>query len=170
MEEREYGKTGVRVVVLGFGVARLPESKRGRFDLEQGVPILRRAFDLGVNYIDSAQAYGAGTSETTIGQAIKGYDRAKLHLTTKIPSHSEYLSRAAVWRKNLETSLRRLDTPYIDFLFLHGIDWKAFADYISRPRRALEAARKAQAEGLIRHLCFSSHDTPENVVEMKLGT
>ena len=166
MQARDFGKTDKQVSILGFGVARLPESRRNRFDLERGVPILRRAFDLGVNYIDSAQAYGAGTSELAIGRAIQGYDRSKLFLTTKIPCHTEHLSRGAVWRKNLEVSLRRLDTPYIDFLFLHGIGWQAFADHISRPRRALDAARKAQVEGLIRHLCFSSHDTPENIVRL----
>jgi predicted aldo/keto reductase-like oxidoreductase len=166
MHERAFGNTGVSVSMLGFGAARLPETKPWRFDLERSVPVLRRAFDLGVTYIDSAHVYGAGTSEQAIGRAIQGYDRSKLYLTTKIPSSSETENRPSVWRRRLETSLRRLDTPYVDFLFLHGIEWQAFTERISRPRKALEAARKAQAEGLFRHLCFSSHDTPDHIMRL----
>ena len=168
MIERTYGATGVRVAVLGFGGARLPETPtgRGRFDYEKSVPVVRRAIDLGVNYLDSAQAYGAGTSEVVYGKAIKGYDRSKLFLTTKIPVDSMLQSRASRWRSRLDISLRRFDTPYIDFVFMHGLTWKAFIEQASRPGRALSEMRKAQQEGLIRHVCFSSHDTPANIIQL----
>ncbi len=168
MIERTYGATGVRVAILGFGAARLPESVKGhgRFDYEKSVPVVRRAIDLGVNYIDSAQAYGAGTSEVVIGKAIKGYDRSRLFLTTKIPVGNQVQSRASSWRKRLDISLRRFDTPYIDFVFMHGLTWQAFVDHASRPGRALSEMRKAQQEGLIRHVCFSSHDLPGNIIRL----
>jgi hypothetical protein len=166
MNERVFGKTGVRVKQLGFGTARLPEAGKGKFDMEQAVPVLRHGIDLGLNYIDSAQAYGAGTSEVAVGLAIKGYDRARLNLTTKIPVNLKRDSGPAMWRKRLEISLRRFDTPYIDFLFMHGLTWAAFAEHVSKPGRALDAARRAQSEGLIRHLCFSSHDTAQNIMRL----
>ncbi|MCL5996495.1 MAG: aldo/keto reductase, partial [Chloroflexi bacterium] len=166
MDERVFGNTGERVRMLGFGTARLPESTKGRFNMEQAVPVLRRAIDLGVNYIDSAQAYGAGTSEVAVGLAIKGYERSQLYLTTKIPVNGRRDAGPAVWRKRLEISLGRFDTPYIDFLFMHGLTWKAFSERVSKPRRALSAARQAQAEGLIRHLCFSSHDSAQNIIRL----
>ena len=166
MEERAFGNTGMRVKVLGFGTARLPESGRGRFNMEQSVPVLRRGIDGGLNYIDSAQSYGAGTSEVAVGLAIKGYDRSQLYLTTKIPVNSKAQSGAAAWRRRLEISLRRFDTSYIDILFMHGLTWEGFHEHASRPRHALDAARKAQAEGLIRHLCFSSHDSAPNIIRL----
>jgi predicted aldo/keto reductase-like oxidoreductase len=168
MDERQFGKTGVRVKMLGFGTARLPEipKTKGKFDMQQAVPVLRRGIELGLNYIDSAQAYGAGTSEVAVGLAIKGHDRSKLNLTTKIPVNTQRDSAAGTWRKRLEISLKRFDTPYIDFLFMHGLTWEAFSGHVSKPRRALDAARRAQSEGLIRHLCFSSHDTPENIMHL----
>ena len=168
MDERTFGNTGVRVKMLGFGTARLPEipQSKGKFDMEQAVPVLRRGIDLGLNYFDSAQAYGAGTSEVAVGLAIKGYERAKLYLTTKIPVDGARNSGASSLRRRLEISLERFDTPYIDFLFMHGLTWKGFSERASKPRRALDAARRAQSEGLFRHLCFSSHDTAQNIMRL----
>jgi predicted aldo/keto reductase-like oxidoreductase len=168
MNERVFGKTGVQVKMLGFGTARLPEipQGKGKFDMEQAVPVLRRGIDLGLNYIDSAQAYGAGTSEVAVGLAIKGYERSKLNLTTKIPVNDARNASASSLRRRLEISLKRFDTPYIDFLFMHGLTWEGFSERASKPRHALDAARRAQSEGLIRHLCFSSHDTPENILRL----
>ena len=166
MEHRAFGQTDLKAPILGFGAARLPEYKPGRFDAERSAPILRRAIDLGVNYIDSAAVYGMGTSEAAVGLAIQGYDRSTLYLTTKIPSSTPAQARPATWRKRLDASLRRLNTPYIDFLFLHGITWQAFRDIAAKPGSALDAARHAQSEGLIRHLCFSSHDTADNIIRL----
>jgi uncharacterized protein len=166
MEERTFGTTGISVKMLGFGTARLPESTKGRFNMELAVPVLRRGIDLGLNYFDSARAYGAGTSEVAVGLAIKGYERSQIYLTTKIPVGRKRDSSAGMWRRRLESSLRRFDTPYIDFVFMHGLSWEAFSGHVSNKGRALDAARQAQSEGLIRHLCFSSHDSAENVIRL----
>jgi predicted aldo/keto reductase-like oxidoreductase len=56
MQYRTYGKIGIRVSVLGFGVGRFPVARR-EFGLDRVVGILRRAFDLGVNYVDTAEVY-----------------------------------------------------------------------------------------------------------------
>jgi len=166
MQYRSFGQTGLQVSVLGFGAMRLPTLKDGTVDLEKSVPLLRRGIDLGINYIDTAHVYIEGTSENAVGQAIKGYDREKLYLATKIPVHEEKDATGSVWRAKLEKSLRRFDTPYIDFILFHGLRWGEFENYVSRPGMALEAARKAQTEGLVRHVCFSSHDTAENVIKL----
>jgi uncharacterized protein len=166
MEEQQFGKTGVQVRRLGLGTAWLPVLEKGRFNMELAVPVVRHAIDLGVNYIDSAQAYGAGTSEVVVGEAIKGYDRSKLYLTTKIPVGGQRASTASAFRRRLGISLKRFDSPYIDFVFFHGVTLEQFSKHVSQPRHALDEARKAQAEGLIRHLCFSSHDTAENIMRL----
>ncbi len=166
MQYRKFGNTGIEVSILGFGAMRLPQLEDGTCDLEKSVPLLRRAIDLGVNYIDTAYVYIKGTSEVAVGEAIKGYDRSQLHLATKIPVRDAEGARASEWRSKLEESLRRFDTPYIDFILFHGLRWEIFEEYASRPGMALEAARKAQAEGLVRHICFSSHDTVDNIIRL----
>ncbi|HUV06494.1 MAG TPA: aldo/keto reductase [Spirochaetia bacterium] len=166
MQYRDFGKTGRKVSILGFGAMRLPERKDGTCDIEQSVPILRRGIDLGINYIDSAHVYIKGTSEIAVGEAIKGHERENLSIATKIPVGEEQIATAESWRTRLEESLRRLDTPYIDFIFFHSLKWQAFRQWVSRPGMALQEARKAQDEGLVRHLCFSSHDTPENIINL----
>jgi predicted aldo/keto reductase-like oxidoreductase len=166
MQYRPFGKTGAQVSILGYGAMRLPTIEDGTCDIEKSVPLLRRGIDLGINYIDSAYLYIKGTSEVAVGQAIKGYDRESLYLATKIPAHGDEDAQADVWRGKLEESLRRFDTDYIDFILFHGLRWSEFQEHVSKPGMALDEARKAQAEGLVRHVCFSSHDTTENVVKL----
>jgi uncharacterized protein len=163
MQYRTFGKTGIQVSSLGFGAMRLPALADGKVDLENSVPILRRGLDLGITYIDSAFGYINGTSEIAVGQAIKPYDRSKVSIATKIPVGSEEDANPSVWRKKLETCLERLDTPYIDFIHFHGLRWEIFENFVSKPGSTLAEARKAQAEGLIRNISFSSHDDPANI-------
>jgi hypothetical protein len=165
MQYRPYGKTGIQVSILGFGAMRLPEMADGTVDLEKSVPLLRYALDHGVNYIDSAHVYINGTSEVAVGQAIKGYDRSKIYLATKIHIDDEEAARPEVWQAKLEKSLKHLDTPYIDFLHIHGLRWASY-QYASRPGWALDVARNAQAEGLARHVVFSSHDEADNIIKL----
>lgn len=166
MQYRKYGNTGANVSVLGFGAMRLPQHEDGTCDIEKSVPLLQRAIDKGVNYIDTAYVYIKGTSEVAVGQAIKKYDREKLYLATKIPTNEFEGSDPDEWKRKLDECLTRFDTPYIDFMLFHGCNYNAFMEHISKPGRALDVARKAQAEGLIRHLCFSSHDEPENIKKL----
>jgi uncharacterized protein len=166
MQYRPYGKTGILVSALGFGAMRLPALEDKTVNLDLSVPMLQCGIDLGINYIDTAHGYINGTSEIAVGQAIKPYDRANIFLSTKIPVHSAEDGTEAVWRTKFEISLKRFDTHYIDFIHFHGLRWSKFDDVISKPGMALQAARKAQAEGLVRHICFSSHDTEDNIIKL----
>lgn len=163
MQYRTYGKTGLHVSTLGFGAMRLPAREDGTCDFEQSVPMLRRGLDRGVNYIDTAWSYINGTSEVAVGKAIKPYDREKLVISTKIPSND---IGGKEWRERLETQLQRFDTDYIDVMHNHGLTWEGFQSHGPGNEGWLKEARRAQAEGLIRHLAFSSHDTPENVIKL----
>ncbi len=166
MQYRPYGNTGINVSALGFGAMRLPAGEDKKVDLEKSVPILRRAIDLGVTYFDSAYGYINGTSEIGVGQAIKPYDRSKLYVATKIPFDGPDDAQPGVWRRKLETLLKRLDSPYIDFIQFHGLSWTVFDTYIGKPGGALAEARQAQSEGLVHHVCFSSHDNFENITRL----
>lgn len=161
-----YGNTGRTVSMLGFGAMRLPQREDGTCDYEKSIPLLRQGLDAGITYIDSARGYINGTSEVAVGKAIKGYDREQLFIVTKIPTNKEEWSEPDSWRAKLEEQLGRFDMDYIDLLLFHGLQWEAFTNHVSKPGRALDVARQAQAEGLIRHLGFSSHDTPENIVSL----
>jgi uncharacterized protein len=114
MQYRPFGKTGISISALGFGAMRLPSTSVGGktvFDVEESVRIMRRAFELGVNYFDSAPYYCDGESETILGKALKGI-RDKVYLSTKNPIESP---SGADWRARLEKSLTKLDTDFIDF-------------------------------------------------------
>ncbi len=166
MQYRTFGKTGYQISNLGFGAMRLPTLEDGTVDLEKSVPMLQKGIDLGINYIDTAYVYIKGTSEIAVGQAIKKYDRDKVYITTKIPSNKPEESDGEEWKRKLDESLKRFDTPYIDFILFHGLQWDSFNEHVSKPGHGLEVARKAQAEGLVKHVCFSSHDTPENIIKL----
>ena len=134
---RTYGKTGKRVSALGFGAMRLPAGDDKMVDLEKSVPILQRGIDLGINYIDTAFGYINGTSEIAVGQAIKAYDRSKVYVATKIPVGNAEDARPEEWRRKLDIILKRLDSPYIDFIQFHGLSWTVFYSYISQPNSTL---------------------------------
>ena len=161
MQYRDFGKTGLKVSALGFGAMRLP-TKGGHVDEEKAIAAIHRAFELGVNYIDTAYFYNEGESEIVVGKALKGW-RDKVTLSTKNPDSS---ADADTWRRTLDKQIEKLDVERIDVYNFHGINWSSFENSITRPGGALEGARKAQGEGLFTYLSFSFHDTPEALIKL----
>lgn len=164
MQYKPFGATGFEASNLGFGAMRLP-GEDGQTDPDLAAPILRRGLDLGINYIDTAHVYGKGFNEVAVGQAIKGYDRDKLFIVTKIPVGSEEEAQPDAWRQKLKISLERLGT-YIDLILFHGLRWSVYEEYLAGSKLALAEAHKAQEEGVVRHIGFSSHDTAEGVIRL----
>ncbi len=160
MQYREFGKTGKRISALGFGAMRLPKRADGAFDHEEGVRIIRKGFDLGINYIDTAPYYCDKESEIIVGKALKGY-RDKVMLSTKNPIEND---SPADFRKRLENSLKNLDVDCIDFYHLWGISWDAFEKDIQP--KLLSEIDKVKDEGLIRNISFSFHDKAENMAKI----
>jgi hypothetical protein len=162
MQYREFGNTGVKVSALGFGAMRLPmqwDGEKNVINDELAIPLMRRAFDLGVNYIDTALHYCDGQSEIALGKAVKGY-RDKVYIATKNPIEND---SGADWTTRLETSLKKLDTDYIDFYHFWGIGQKGFKHWETLPDGPLQAAQKALDQGLIKFLSFSYHDSASNL-------
>jgi len=156
VQYREYGKTGKRVSALGYGAMRLPFD-----DPEESVALLQLGMDLGINYIDSAFGYGQGRSETCVGQAIKNR-RDKVYIATKNPLRDD---TPEGWWQRLETSLERFQTDHIDFYkVVHGMSWEDYTRLYEKQLHRL--ALKAQEQGMIGHLAFSCHDTPENMMKL----
>lgn len=161
MQYRQFGETGINISRLGFGAMRLPmtevEGKRV-VDEEKAIALLQRAFDLGVNYVDTAWFYCEGQSEVVVGKALKGW-RDRVLVATKYPIGNE-----RGYRELLEIQLRKLDTDYIDFYHFHGIgEW-----FLTHERRdeLIGEALRAKEEGLIRHISFSFHDKPEAMMQL----
>jgi len=155
---REYGMTGVKVSALGFGCMRFP-TEEGRIKREETVQMLRRAMDLGVNYFDTAYVYKG--SEEVLGEAIKGR-RDDLYISSK--NHYKGDDPRG-WRRILEETLDRLGIDCIDFYHLHDLRLEQYTKHLL-PHGSIEEAHKAKEEGLIRHLCFSSHDDPQNIMRL----
>ena len=165
MQYTEFGRTGIQVSRLGFGCMRFPSREvdgRKVFDEEESIRMMHRAMELGVNYFDTAPGYCEKQSEIIVGKALKGR-RDKVYLSTKYPS--EEASGDDLERK-LETSLKKLDTDYIDFYHMWGISLKTFVERLDTPDGPMARARKLRDAGVIRHISFSFHDAPENMIEI----
>lgn len=154
MQYTPFGNTGLQISRLGFGAMRLPMMTvdgKSVVDEDQAIAMIHRAFELGVNYIDTAFFYCEGLSEIAVGKALKGW-RDKVILSTKYPFDIPF-------RERLESQLQKLDTDHIDFYHFHGIGESFFTH--ERHDEAVNGALKAKEEGLIRHLSFSFHDKVE---------
>jgi len=136
LEYRTLGKTGLKVTAVSMGVMNCSDPA-----------VLRRAFDLGINFYDTADCYMRGHNEEMVGKIFEG-KRQKVFIETKVHVHDEKKMRASV-----ETSLRRLRTDYIDVLVWHG---HSSPDEVSDPK-LFEFMSKMKKEGKIRFSGFSSH-------------
>ena len=161
MQYRPFGRTGVNISTLGFGCMRLPEIQKEdgswEVDQEKTDAMLMRAYELGVNYFDTAFYYCHSNSEIAIGKALAPI-RDKVYISTKCPL--ELVKEPGDFRKTLMESLRKLDTPYVDFYHFWGINQKTFDEKIA-PMNLIAEAYKLKEEGLLRHISFSFHDSPE---------
>ena len=160
MRYKEFGNTGIHISALGFGAMRLPGIKvegGWAIDEDKSIAIMHRAFDLGVNYVDTAYVYWDRKSEIVVGKALKGR-RDKVYLSTKLPI--TLIGQKQDYRRYLEEQLAKLDTDYIDFYHFHGLNTD-YWEHIVLKHDLLDAAVRAKEEGLIRHISFSFHDKPE---------
>ncbi|MCH7908985.1 MAG: aldo/keto reductase [Candidatus Hydrogenedentes bacterium] len=162
MQYTTLGKTGLKVSRLGFGCMRLP-MKEGRIVRELAIPMLHRAKELGVNYFDTAVGYCNQDSQRCLGEALEGM-RDQVIVSTKNGHYNKKDERG--WWKNLEDSLERLRTDYIDIYNFHGLRWQAYADHVQGPGGQLEWMLRAKEQGMIRHICCSFHDTAENLKKL----
>lgn len=154
---REFGKTGEKISALGFGCMRFPELEvdgKKCVDLDKTDEMLLAAYEGGVNYFDTAPYYCNSNSEAALGHGVKAF-REKVLLSSKFPT--EVAKKPGDFRRQLESTLKNLDSEYLDFYHFWGISKDKF-DNIIMKQNLLEDARKAKEEGLIRHISFSFHD------------
>lgn len=158
---RDFGKKGEKVSVLGFGCMRLPVigDDPTNIDEEKAINMVRYAIDHGVNFIDTAYPYHgfgldyAGASEPFLAKALKDGYREKVKIATKLPSWT--IKTREDMDKYLNEQLKRLETDYIDFYMIHGINRRYWENL--KELGFEEFLDQAIADGRIKHAGFSFH-------------
>lgn len=158
MEYTTLGRTGLQVSVAGLGCggpSRLGLQKDAQ-SASNAVSLVRQAIDLGINFIDTAQAYG---TESIVCKGITGISRDRLVISTKkslpSPDHPDPENEV---RQGLEQSLKLLGTEYIDVYHLHGVEPK---DYDFAKNRLMPAMLKLREQGKIRFIGVTEGFVPD---------
>jgi aryl-alcohol dehydrogenase-like predicted oxidoreductase len=172
MEYREFGRTGWKVSEISYGGWQLG-GQWGEVDDEASVGSLLEAYEAGINFVDTAELYGAGHSEEVIGESLRQWGGDKVYVATKIqptvwPSadedHPLMSGRYPEWhlRHGVELALQRLGVERLDLLQLHG--W--FADGV-RNLDWLETLNALRVEGKVDKIGVSIRDyRPDEGVEI----
>jgi len=171
MKFRPFGKLGWNGSALGFGCMRFPTTDGKQIspniDVPEATRILRHAIDRGVNYIDTAYVYHDGRSEVVLGNALRDGYRERVKLATKLPVW--LVNEPSDFHKLLNEQLVRLRTDHIDCYLLHALNQARWRDRVLK-LGILSEAKKALADGRIRHLGFSFHDDFSVFEEILNGT
>ena len=154
--KRTFGKTGVELTVIGLAGGRFPIIASD----EEAVALTRRAIDLGINYFDTAHGYWDGHSEEIYGKVLPEF-RDRVFLTTKAADRTRKGAEA-----QLEQSLKRMKTDYVDLWQVHGIQNKEDVKKVFAPGGAIEAFEAAKKAGKCRFIGFTGHANPEAHLEM----
>jgi aryl-alcohol dehydrogenase-like predicted oxidoreductase len=165
MKYRKLGKNGPEISVIGFGSWAIGgggwASAWGNQDDELSAESVRVALDNGINFYDTAAAYGLGHSEEVIGKALKS-DRDKVVLATKcglVWDKNKTISKNGTYDSILreaEASLRRLGTDYIDLYQMHWPD----TDVNAPAEETMRAMDKLVQDGKVRYVGLSNYNVP----------
>jgi aryl-alcohol dehydrogenase-like predicted oxidoreductase len=150
---RTLGRTGERVSAIGLGGYHL-----GKHYLEESesIRIIRAAIDNGVSFLDNSWDYYNGQSELRMGKALRDGYRQRAFLMTKIDGRDK---RTAA--RQIDESLRRLQTDRVDLLQHHEVIRMDDADRIFAAGGAMEAVLQAKRAGKVRYIGFTGHKSPE---------
>ncbi|HWP82942.1 MAG TPA: aldo/keto reductase [Bacteroidota bacterium] len=154
LPKRPLGSTGLEVTLLGLGCVAIGY---GPHSVAEGARIVEACIDAGINYIDCASSYGNG--EVKVGEVLKSR-RNEVILATKTLERSY----EDAWRE-INRSLERLKTDYVDLLQIHSINRIEELDRITGPDGSLQAAIRAKESGMCRHIGITGHTRPEVIKE-----
>jgi aryl-alcohol dehydrogenase-like predicted oxidoreductase len=157
MQTRPFGKTGESFPILSFGAQRVVDEEGCSQD--QALEILNTALNRGIRYFDTAWRYSQGQSEERVGMVAK-HRRPEMWIATKTWD----VTRDGA-RRQLEESLVRLQTDYVDEWRLHNVWGFDRLDQMTGKGGALEAAIQARDEGLVRFISISGHTDPQVQIE-----
>ncbi|HSD29630.1 MAG TPA: aldo/keto reductase [Vicinamibacteria bacterium] len=149
LPHRTLGRTGASVSILAMGCG----SRFLMYPAEEATAVLEKAVGLGIDYLDTAQAYGDGESETRLGRFL-ATRRKDVFLATKIPTRSRTRDAAL---KEVEGSLERLQTDHLDLLHLHSLGDDADLAKIEAPDGAIKALYELRDQKVTRFIGMTSH-------------
>ena len=154
IDRRMIPQFGCEISRLGYGGMRFPKNG-DEVDVEEAVKLLRKAYDMGVNYFDTAVVYHKGESEKIFGKAFEIYDRSSYYLADKM---SIWVCKDEQEMKDLfERQLKTLKTDYIDFYLVHSLNRNHYQKV--KEFHCVEFLQEMKRQGKIKHLGFSFHDT-----------
>jgi predicted aldo/keto reductase-like oxidoreductase len=148
---RTLGRTGEKVSMLGLGGHHIGRIR----DDQESIQLIRSAIDRGINFMDNAWDYHSGGSERLMGQALQNGYRQKVFLMTKLDGRTK-----AEATRQINDSLRALQTDHIDLVQHHEVIRMEDPDRIFAPNGAMEAVVEAQTAGKIRYIGFTGHKDP----------
>ena len=152
METRELGKSGLKVSALGLGCMGLSFGLGPAVEKETGIALIRAAFERGVTFFDTAEAYGPYANEELVGEALEPF-RDQMVIATKFGfkdgrTSNGMDSRPENIRAHVEAALRRLRTDRIDLLYQHRVDPNVPIEDVAGTVKDLIAAGKVQHFGM----------------------
>ena len=150
MPSATLGKTGMRISRFTLGGYHMRVQGE-----ENGIRVIHRAIELGVTMFDSAALYHKGESDATYGKALTPAMRQKIHLMSKAHLYERDQAMG-----QLETTLKRMNTDYLDLWCCHQVSTHKEVDQILGPNGSLEAFVKAKQQGKARHIGFTGHHDP----------
>ena len=154
IDRRMIPQFGCEISRLGYGGMRFPKNG-DEVDVKEAVKLLRKAYDMGVNYFDTAVVYHKGESEKIFGKAFEIYDRSSYYLADKM---SIWVCKDEQEMKDLfERQLKTLKTDYIDFYLVHSLNRNHYQKV--KEFHCVEFLQEMKRQGKIKHLGFSFHDT-----------
>ncbi|MDD3261688.1 MAG: aldo/keto reductase [Oscillospiraceae bacterium] len=164
MISRGYRNTDAKPSLLGFGCMRLPRLKpdQPQIDKVLAQKMIDYAYRNGVNYFDTAFMYHDGLSEAFIGQALSKYPRESYFLADKMPAWN--MTDESQVDETFQTQLVRCGVDYFDFYLCHGLDARVWENF--KRFHILSYLKQKKAEGKIRRLGFSFHDSPAVLKEI----
>ena len=166
MNYRRFGKTELQIPVFSCGGMRyqykwqdvdpseVPAENQANLEA-----CIHRAVELGIHHIETARHYGS--SEMQLGPVLAQFPREKLIVQTKVPP----FANPDDFLREFETSMKYLRLGHVDLLSLHGINNRELLGWSVRKGGCLDAARRLQAQGRVRHIGFSTHATPDVILE-----
>jgi predicted aldo/keto reductase-like oxidoreductase len=158
MQYREYGKTGKKVSMLSFGGMRFADVDNH----DECVRMMVAAAEGGINYFDTAPGYFEGRSETVFG---KGFAELRRRNLPYYSASKTFASDGDAIRKEIDAQLKRMDIPCIDFYHIWCIT--SLDNWQERKKNGvLSTFAKLKEEGLIKHVCVSSHLINDQIREL----
>ncbi|MBL8215983.1 MAG: aldo/keto reductase [Bryobacterales bacterium] len=160
LDKKALADTPMPTVTLGKSGLKVSKYCVGGFHMgvkgeAEGIRIIHRAMDLGVTFFDSAHKYHNGKSDEIYGKALTGGRRQKIILMSKA-----HLRDKASAMQQLEETLKRMNTDYLDLWQCHEVAKHEEVDKIFAPGGSLEAFVLAKKQGKVRHIGFTGHHDP----------